>query len=55
MRDTLQNIKGVKEVTIQFDKKLALVSYDPAVVKPAAIASELDQASKGRYKATLQE
>ena len=39
MKKALVKVKGVKKVSVEFDKKQATVVYDPAKTTPAKLAA----------------
>lgn len=50
VKKTLSDVKGVKNVYVDFDKKEAHVEYDDGAVKPEELIKAID---KGGFKASL--
>ena len=53
MTAALTSLKGVTQVRVHFDIKEADVDYRPDETSPEKIISGLEQASDGRYRATV--
>lgn len=59
MRSALLSVKGVKRAQVQLERYEAVVTYDPAVAKVAAMIKAIEEDAehplqgKGAYKATV--
>ena len=53
MRDTLSKFPGVSDVSVDFDKKQAVLKVDTDKTTPEKVAKGLAEETAGRYSATV--